>query len=72
MSLSTMVQTTIQLLELGLTILAKIGKPVTLNDVADHFSLDRSSVFRLVKTMVKSGFISQNSEMKAYAGIHTP
>jgi DNA-binding IclR family transcriptional regulator len=61
-----MVQTIIKSLARGLTILAKIGKPVTLNDVAAHFSLDRSSVFRLVKTMVKAGFISQNSEMKAY------
>jgi len=62
MSLSTMVQPTIQLLEQGLTILAKIGKPITLNEVAAHFSLDRSSVFRLVKTRVNAGFISQNSE----------
>jgi len=61
---------TIQSLERGLTILtilAKAGSPMTLNDIAASFKIDRSSVFRLIKTMVKAGFIYQDIDTKRYS-----
>jgi IclR family transcriptional regulator, KDG regulon repressor len=61
---------TIQSLERGLVILdilGKSGKPLVLNEIAEHFSLDRSSVFRLVATLVKTGFVIQNEETKQYS-----
>ncbi len=62
--------TTIQSLERGLTILeilGNAGRPMVLNEIAEHFSLDRSSVFRLVATLVKSGFVIQDAETKQYS-----
>ena len=38
-----------------------------LNEIAEHFSIDRSSVFRLVATLTKNGFVLQNSETKQYS-----
>ncbi len=61
---------TIQSLERGLnilTILSKAGSPMTLNDIATNFKMDRSSVFRLLKTMVKAGFIYQDNDTKRYS-----
>jgi IclR family transcriptional regulator, KDG regulon repressor len=61
---------TIQSLKRGLTILtilAKAGSPMTLNDIAANFKMDRSSVFRLIKTMVKAGFIYQDTDTKRYS-----
>ncbi|HEY9162944.1 MAG TPA: IclR family transcriptional regulator [Desulfomonilia bacterium] len=61
---------TIQSLERGLTILtilAKAGSPMTLNEIAASFKIDRSSVFRLIKTMVKAGFIYQDNDTKRYS-----
>ncbi len=61
---------TIQSLERGLLILniiGKAGKPLLLNDIAEHFTIDRSSVFRLVSTLVKTGFVIQNAETKQYS-----
>ncbi len=43
--------TTIQSLERDLIILDIIGKavrPLLLNEIAEHFTIDRSSVFRLI------------------------
>ena len=61
---------TIQSLDRGLEILliiGKSGKPLSLNDISEHFSLDRSSVFRLIQTLMKKGFVVQESETKRYA-----
>lgn len=65
----SMANGTIQSLERGLsilTILAKSARPMSLNEVAAYFSIDRSSVFRLIKTMVKNGFIAQDADTKRY------
>jgi IclR family KDG regulon transcriptional repressor len=62
--------TTIQSLDRGLEILIIIGKankPLSLNDISSHFSIDRSSVFRLIGTLVQRGFIHQDSETKRYS-----
>jgi DNA-binding IclR family transcriptional regulator len=61
---------TIQSLERGLrilTILAKAASPMTLNDIAENFEMDRSSVFRLIKTMIITGFIYQDNNTKRYS-----
>ncbi len=64
-----MATTTIQSLERGLNILIILGNarsPMTLNEIAEHFSIDRSSVFRLIGTLVSSGFVRQDAETKRY------
>lgn len=64
-----MANTTIQSLERGLSILAILAqssRPMSLNEVAVHYPFDRSTVFRLIKTMVQSGFIHQNPRTKHY------
>ncbi|MBU2515827.1 IclR family transcriptional regulator [bacterium] len=61
---------TIQSLERGLVILdilAKAGKPLSLNEISVHFSIDRSSVFRLVSTLLKCGYVIQHSVTKQYS-----
>jgi len=62
--------TTIQSLERGLIILdiiGKAGRPLLLNEIAEHFTIDRSSVFRLIGTLAKNGFVIQDPETKRYA-----
>ncbi|MBI9083625.1 MAG: IclR family transcriptional regulator [Desulfobacterales bacterium] len=62
--------TTIQSLERGLKILdilGQAGKPLLLGDIAGHFSIDRSSVFRLVSTLAKCGYVLQDPETKRYS-----
>lgn len=61
---------TIQSLERGLAILAILGKSqkaLSLNELAAHFTIDRSSVFRLVHTLVRNGFVRQDGETKRYS-----
>lgn len=61
---------TIQSLERGLKILdilGQAGKPLLLGEIAEHFSIDRSSVFRLVTTLVRCGYAFQDPETKRYA-----
>ncbi|MCG8632362.1 MAG: IclR family transcriptional regulator [Desulfobacterales bacterium] len=60
---------TIQSLERGLRILNIIGKshtPMSLNDIAAHFSIDRSSVFRLISTLVQNDYVFQDAANKTY------
>ncbi|MFH1983514.1 MAG: IclR family transcriptional regulator [Pseudomonadota bacterium] len=61
---------TIQSLERGLTILdilGKAGRPLLLGEIAAHFPIDRSSVFRLLSTLVKCGYVLQDPGTKRYA-----
>lgn len=61
---------TIQSLDRGLKILdilGKAGRPLTLNELAEHFSIDRSSVFRLVNTLVQNSFVIQHADTKQYS-----
>lgn len=61
---------TIQSLERGLKILDIIGKsdrPLSLNDIAENFSIDRTSVFRLLSTLVKNKYVIQIPETKKYS-----
>lgn len=65
-----MATTTIQSLERGLKILSILGKshhPLPLSDIAAHFELDRSSVFRLISTLIKSDFVRQDPVTKRYS-----
>jgi IclR family transcriptional regulator, KDG regulon repressor len=65
-----MATTTIQSLERGLKILdilGAAGKPLLLNEIAAYFSIDRSSVFRLVGTLAKCGYVFQDPGTKRYA-----
>lgn len=62
--------TTIQSLERGLQILDILGagsQPLSLNEIAGHFSIDRSSVFRLVSTLLKCGYVIQDEATKRYS-----
>jgi DNA-binding IclR family transcriptional regulator len=64
-----MLKGTIQSLDRGLKILAILGKsdkPMTINDITGHFDMDRSSIFRLVSTLLKNNFVSQDEETKKY------
>ena len=61
---------TIQSLERGLKILdilGKAAKPLLLGEIAGHFSIDRSSVFRLVGTLAKCGYVIQDPATKRYS-----
>lgn len=65
-----MATTTIQSLERGLKILSILGKshrPLPLSEIAVHFKLDRSSVFRLISTLMKSDFVRQDPDTKRYS-----
>jgi len=65
-----MASPTIQSLDRGLEILsiiARSGSPMSLNDIAGHFAIDRSSVFRLINTLVQKGFVQQDEETKRYS-----
>lgn len=60
---------TIQSLERGLDILTVIGKsgsPLSLVEIAEQFTIDKSSVFRLIKTLEGKGFVTQDKETKKY------
>ena len=61
---------TIQSLERGLKILdilGAAGAPLHLNEIAAHFSLNRSSVFRLVTTLVQAGYVIQDAQTRQYS-----
>ena len=61
---------TIQSLERGLHILNIIGnseKPLLLNEIAEHFPIDRSSVFRLISTLVQNDYVAQDPVTKSYS-----
>ena len=61
---------TIQSLERGLKILdilGKAGEPLLLGEIAGHFSIDRSSVYRLVGTLAKCGYVLQDPATKRYS-----
>ncbi|PKL39939.1 MAG: hypothetical protein CVV44_06875 [Spirochaetae bacterium HGW-Spirochaetae-1] len=61
---------TIQSLDRGLKILQILGKaerPLSLNEIAESFTIDRSSVFRLIATLVQSDFVRQDRETKKYS-----
>lgn len=60
---------TIQSLARGLKILDILGasgEPLLLGDIASRFTIDRSSVFRLVSTLVKCGYVIQDPGTKRY------
>lgn len=60
---------TIQSLDRGLKILdilSKSGKPLTLNEITEHFDIDRSSIFRLLGTLIQNNFVHQDVETKKY------
>ncbi len=60
---------TIQSLDRGLKILhllSKSNKPLSLNEITAHFDIDRSSIFRLLGTLVQNNFVYQDSETKKY------
>ncbi|HDP79308.1 MAG TPA: IclR family transcriptional regulator [Spirochaetes bacterium] len=62
--------TTIQSLERGLEILgilARSGQSLSLNEIAGHFTIDRSSVFRLITTLVKARYVRQDPVGKRYS-----
>lgn len=64
-----MASTTIQSLDRGLKILNILGKAdrsLSLNDIAGHFDIDRSSVFRLITTLTQNGYVRQDAETKKY------
>ncbi len=59
----------IQSLDRGLKILQILGrssKALSLNDIAREFEIDRSSVYRLISTLVKNNFVKQDPETKKY------
>jgi IclR family transcriptional regulator, KDG regulon repressor len=64
-----MANNTIQSLDRGLKILTILGssdQPLSLNEIAGHFTIDRSSVFRLISTLLRNNFVQQDAETKKY------
>jgi len=62
--------TTIKSLERGLQIINILGHssaPLSLNEIAEHFEIDRSSVFRLLATLLKHGYVIQDATTKHYS-----
>jgi len=60
----------IQSLDRGLKILTILGKarePLSLNEISDHFTIDRSSVFRLIGTLIQNNFVRQDEATKKYS-----
>jgi DNA-binding IclR family transcriptional regulator len=60
---------TIQSLDRGLKILEILGKsnkPLSLNEISEHFDIDRSSIFRLLGTLIANNFVHQDQETKKY------
>lgn len=65
-----MAGSTIKSLERGLLVLGVLGKassPLSLNEITEHFDMDRSSVFRLLSTLVKHGYVIQDESSKRYS-----
>ncbi|MCU0845643.1 MAG: IclR family transcriptional regulator [Spirochaetes bacterium] len=61
---------TIQSLERGLEIvgvIARAGRPLSLTEISESFSIDRSSVFRLLSTLAKHSFVLQDPDTKRYS-----
>lgn len=61
---------TIQSLERGLEIvgvIARAGRPLSLTEISESFSIDRSSVFRLLSTLAKHNFVLQDPDTKRYS-----
>lgn len=59
----------IKSLERGLLIIDILGRSrgkLSLNEIAEHFDLDRASVFRLLATLIKYGYVAQDPETKRY------
>jgi DNA-binding IclR family transcriptional regulator len=59
----------IQSLDRGLKILQILGRssePLSLSEIADHFEIDRSSVFRLISTLMHNNFVKQDPATKKY------
>lgn len=59
----------IQSLERGLKILEILGKsstPLSLSEITRHFEIDRSSIFRLLGTLMQNNFVHQDPETKKY------
>jgi len=50
-----------------LDILGKSHRPMSLNEITAHFTIDRSSVFRLINTLLKCGYVTQQSDTKQYS-----
>jgi len=40
---------------------------LSLNEITEHFQIDRSSVFRLLGTLLKHGYVKQDVETKKYS-----
>ncbi len=60
---------TIQSLDRGLKILEILGKsdgPLSLNEITRYFDIDRSSIFRLLGTLVVHNFVYQDPDTKKY------
>jgi DNA-binding IclR family transcriptional regulator len=65
-----MAGSTIKSLERGLQVMNILGSSSTalsLNEIADHFEIDRSSVFRLLGTLLKHGYVVQDPSSKHYS-----
>lgn len=61
---------TIQSLERGLDIIgviARAGRPMSLTEISESFTIDRSSVFRLLSTLAKHSFVLQDPDTKRYS-----
>ncbi len=61
---------TIHSLERGLEIvgvIARAGRPLSLTEISESFSIDRSSVFRLLSTLAKHNFVLQDPDTKRYS-----
>jgi IclR family transcriptional regulator, KDG regulon repressor len=59
----------IKSLERGLMIMDILGRSrgkLSLNEISEHFDLDRASVFRLLTTLIKHGYVAQDLETKRY------
>ncbi len=60
---------TIQSLDRGLKILEILGKsdkPLSLNEITEYFDIDRSSIFRLLGTLIAHNFVHQDPDTKKY------
>jgi IclR family transcriptional regulator, KDG regulon repressor len=65
-----MASTIIQSLDRGLKIMNILGiadRPLSLNDISGYFDIDRSSIFRLVATLMHNGYVRQDEETKKYS-----
>lgn len=64
-----MASSIIQSLDRGLkilSILAEARGPLSLNEITEHFTIDRSSVFRLIATLIQNGYVRQDEDNKKY------